>query len=69
MDKRSSLLRKFVNYGEKKFYNIGPWVEVTDNGKHTIINYDRKRFYDTCPRMPAVVAALNSFSIDHNEKA
>ncbi len=23
MDKRSSLLRKFVNYGEKKFYNIG----------------------------------------------
>jgi hypothetical protein len=24
MDKRSSLLQKFVNYGEKKFYNIGP---------------------------------------------
>ncbi len=24
MDKRSSWLRKFVNYGEKKFYNIGP---------------------------------------------
>ncbi len=23
MDKRSSLLRKFVNYGEKKFYEIG----------------------------------------------
>jgi hypothetical protein len=23
-DKRSSLLRKFVNYGRKKFYNIGP---------------------------------------------
>ncbi len=34
-----------------------------------ILNCDRKRFYDTCPRMPAVVAALNSFSIDHNEKA
>ncbi len=24
-DKRSSLLRKFVIYGCKKFYNIGPW--------------------------------------------
>ncbi len=31
-DKHSSLLRKFVNYGRKKFYNIGPeqpdqWLE------------------------------------------
>ncbi len=24
-DKRSSLLRKFVTYGRKKFYRIGPW--------------------------------------------
>ncbi len=24
-DKPSSLLRKFVNYERKKFYNIGPW--------------------------------------------
>ncbi len=24
-DKQSSLLRKFVNYGQNKFYNIGPW--------------------------------------------
>jgi hypothetical protein len=24
-DKQSSLLRTFVNYGHKKFYNIGPW--------------------------------------------
>jgi len=24
-DKHSSLLRKFVNYGRKKFYDIGPW--------------------------------------------
>jgi hypothetical protein len=23
-DKRSSLLQKFVNYGRKKFYRIGP---------------------------------------------
>ncbi len=32
-DKNSSLLRKFVNYGRKKFYNIGPrwlgWSPVT----------------------------------------
>jgi hypothetical protein len=25
-DKYSSLLGKFVNYGHKKFYNIGPWM-------------------------------------------
>jgi len=25
-DKHSSVLRKFVNYGQKKFYNIGPWL-------------------------------------------
>jgi hypothetical protein len=25
-DKNSSLLRKFVNYGREKFYNIGPWA-------------------------------------------
>ncbi len=25
-DKLSSLLRRSVNYGQKKFYNIGPWV-------------------------------------------
>jgi hypothetical protein len=28
-NKRSSLLRKFVNYGQKKFYNIG-----TSHTKH-----------------------------------
>ncbi len=27
MDKHSSLLRTFVNYGRKKFYNIGPWCK------------------------------------------
>ncbi len=27
-DKHSSLLRKFVNYGNKKFYNIDPWPEA-----------------------------------------
>jgi hypothetical protein len=24
-DKHSSLLRKAIKYGQKKFYNIGPW--------------------------------------------
>ncbi len=24
-DKHFSLLRTFVNYGRKKFYNVGPW--------------------------------------------
>jgi hypothetical protein len=27
-DKHSYLLRKFVNYGHKKFNNIGPWPEA-----------------------------------------
>jgi len=46
MDKHSSLLRKFVNYGEKKFYNIGPRgviydrniliIQVTDGEKSFI---------------------------------
>ncbi len=26
--KQSSSLRIFVNYGHKKFYNIGPWSEA-----------------------------------------
>jgi hypothetical protein len=25
-NRHSSLLQKFINYGEKKFYNIGPWL-------------------------------------------
>ena len=29
MDKHSSLVQKFVNHGQKMFYNIGPWsIEV-----------------------------------------
>ncbi len=30
MDKNSSLLRKFVNYGQKEFYNIGPWSQIAN---------------------------------------
>jgi hypothetical protein len=26
-DKSSNLVQKFVNYGRKKFYNIGPWAQ------------------------------------------
>ncbi len=33
MDKRSSLLRKFVNHGRKKFYNFGLRVDCTLKGK------------------------------------
>jgi hypothetical protein len=29
-DKHSSLLKKFINYGCKKSYNIGPRVEVAN---------------------------------------
>ncbi len=32
-DKHSSLLRKSVKYGRKKFYNIGPWLPVYMNLK------------------------------------
>ncbi len=30
-DKHSSLLQKFVNYGQKKFYNIGPRADDIKN--------------------------------------
>jgi hypothetical protein len=40
--KHSSLLQKLVNYGRKKFHNIGPWFEVKfitgySNAIHSII--------------------------------
>ncbi len=43
MDKHSSLLQKFINYG-KQFYNIGPGgdfkenVELLMNGRESTIN-------------------------------
>ncbi len=33
MDKHSSLLQKFVNFGRKKFFNIGPIRHVVGSGK------------------------------------
>ena len=44
-DKHSCLLQKFVTYGRKKFYNIGPWwhhdIQHNDN-QH--INKKQKLF-------------------------
>jgi hypothetical protein len=59
-NKHSSLLLKCVNYGQKKFYNIGPWSNVVGKaksagtvarGKHsslsrTFVTYGRKKFHD-----------------------
>ncbi len=61
VDKRSSLLRKFVNYGRKKFYNIGPWyyaqcqitvIEVFLETSHSCLIFihevrDRQQYYKT----------------------
>jgi hypothetical protein len=35
-DKHSSLLRTFVNYGRKKFYNIGPETNVIKRFYHNL---------------------------------
>jgi hypothetical protein len=32
-DKHSSLLRKFLKYGRKKVYNVGPWKGRKKEGK------------------------------------
>jgi len=43
MVKRSSLLHKFVNYGQKKFYNIWPRTSSSDDvGSKIIRRYSRK---------------------------
>ncbi len=33
MDKYSSILRKYVNYGSNRFYDIGPWWK---DEKHSV---------------------------------
>ncbi len=39
-DKHSSLLQKFVNYGQKKFYNIGPsYTPVLDSNMSITVTY------------------------------
>ncbi len=42
MDKHSSLLRTFVNYGRKKFYNIGPWNEFSTSDALHLRCYEEK---------------------------
>ncbi len=44
-DKHSRLLRKFVNYGRKKFYSTCPRL------LRKFVNYGRKKFYSKCPRL------------------
>jgi len=36
MDKHYSLLGTFVNYGRKKFYNIGPWMMLCCSGLNPV---------------------------------
>ncbi len=53
-DKHSSLLRKVVNYGFKKFYNIGLWMYFTHNKIGLAYNVKNfiptvKKFYGTGP--------------------
>jgi hypothetical protein len=39
--KGSSLLRKSVNYVRNKFYDTGPWVQVTEAYKHSsLLRYE-----------------------------
>ncbi len=33
--KHSSLVQKFVSYGQRLFYNIGPKIKATDNDKQS----------------------------------
>jgi hypothetical protein len=37
MDKDSSVLQKFANYGCKKSYNSGPWEEMMVEGDKRIL--------------------------------
>jgi len=41
MDKQSSLLQKFLNYGQKKFYNIGPWSNKPESLSPQSLYYDK----------------------------
>ncbi len=42
MDKRSSLLRKFVNYEQKKFYNIDTRSAIPEDGENFSVDFDVK---------------------------
>jgi hypothetical protein len=45
MEKHSSLLRKFVNYGRIKFYDTGPWCQHFEkNGPKIFVPQNRSQF-------------------------
>jgi hypothetical protein len=43
----SSILRKFVNYGRKKFYNNGPRAEITSPIFRFLSTKERKKKKET----------------------
>ncbi len=58
-DKQSSLIGTFVNYGRKKFYNIGPWAGNHENTYELLKNIFviKRVFHIGC----FVVRALKNF--------
>jgi hypothetical protein len=50
MDKHSSLLSKSVNYGRKKFYSTGSWVELPS--KHDRLRPDQSNIWEWCRSLP-----------------
>ncbi len=49
-DKHVSLFRKFVNYGQKKFYKIGP----------------RRQLYETGVNLPTLSSKLDHYIMEQN---
>jgi hypothetical protein len=41
-NKKSRLIRALIYYGQKKFRNIGPWMEVSDTDDNTLAYYDKE---------------------------
>jgi hypothetical protein len=55
-DKHSSLLQAFINYGLKKFYNIGSWEE-----KKLIFNLNENENLNKKDEFPASAARGQSY--------
>jgi hypothetical protein len=58
-DKQSSLFRKFINYRQNKFYNIGPWPQNHARSKHSSlfcrsVSDDEEKLYNIDVRPSAV---------------
>jgi hypothetical protein len=60
-DKHSSLLQKFVNYGHKKVYRIGPWyvtgyvTEVRNRAPEFLLNQLKRTCDIDCPAVLATI--------------